>query len=61
MLLRAADFAEVLLDFRRPGPIGPCSTEAGTNELALKTEDVGDTVPFKRTMGDACFDPVCTR
>jgi len=41
---------------RRPGPISPISASKGINFPGLNREEVGDTVPFRRTIGDACFD-----
>jgi len=40
--------------------MGPSSTLAGTKALALKRAEVGDTVPFRRTIGEACLEPTGT-
>lgn len=37
--------------------MGRSSVLAGTKALGLKRAEVGETVPFKRTMGEACFEP----
>ncbi len=55
------DCAEALLDFNRLGPTGNCSNDAGTKGLGLEVEEVVNTVPFNRTIGLACFDPVSSK
>jgi len=47
----------LFLALSNPGPIGPSSTLPGTKALILNSADVGDTVPFKRTIGEACLVP----
>lgn len=49
-------FADPVGFFRRPGPITPISASNGMNFPGPNRADVGDTVPLRRTIGDACFD-----
>ena len=49
-------FADPVAFLRRPGPITPISASKGMNFPGLNRAEVGDTVPLRRTMGDACFD-----
>lgn len=39
-----------LADFKRPGPIGPCSALNGTKLFGPKIADVGDMVLRRRTI-----------
>ena len=41
---------------RRSGPITPISASRGMNFPGLNRAEVGDTVPLRRTIGDACLD-----
>jgi hypothetical protein len=51
---REAPLAFLFTAFNRPGPMGPCSMLSGTKLLALKTADVGDITPLRRTIDEAC-------
>ena len=44
---------DLVVGFSIPCPIGPTSAPAGIKLLNLKIADVGETVPLRRTMGDA--------
>ena len=44
----------VFAGFSTPGPIGSMTVLMGTKLLDLKVDDVGETVPLRRTIGEAC-------
>lgn len=44
-----------LTGFKIPGPIGPCSAPRGTKDFVLKMAEVGEIVPFRRVMCEACM------